>query len=130
VLEDNATQIKLYNEGLKLYGKLVPPKKSKFEQKGVIIDFDYSEEKSLLGAVTSNKRVHFWETRYSKRLIFSQDLKRHIDVIRYINMRDVWVFATHDFFMEVWSVDPLNPKKHLTLIKSIKAHEAMITDFC
>lgn len=43
VLEDNSTKIKLYSGNLDTIGSLIPPKKSKFEQKGVIIDFDYSE---------------------------------------------------------------------------------------
>ena len=95
----------------------------------MIIDFDYSEVKNMIAAVTSNKRVHFWETKYSKRLIFSQDLKRHIDKIRYLDLKDVWIFATHDFFIEIWKVDPLDPKNHMTLEKSFKAHDAIITDF-
>lgn len=71
MLEDNSSKIKLFNSNLDIYSSLVPPQKSKFELKGVIVDFDYSEQKNLIAAITSNKRVHFWETRYSKRLLFS-----------------------------------------------------------
>lgn len=32
--------------------------------------------------------------------------------------------------MEVWKVDPLDPKNYLTLVKTFKAHNGIITDFC
>jgi WD40 repeat protein len=47
-----------------------------------------------------------------------------------VDSKDIWIFATFDFFIEVWKVDPLAPKVQMTLLKTFKAHEGKITDFC
>lgn len=113
---------------MSLVDSLVPPNKSKFEQKAIIVDFFFAAKAELVGAVASNKRVHFWETRYSQRLIFSQDLKRSVEIISYLDMGKCWAFVTEDFFIELWNVDIIDTKNHMTLVRTFKAHNQRITD--
>ena len=59
VLEHDQIKLKIYDEALNLVDSLVPPNKSKFEQKAIIIDYFFAKKAELVGAVASNKRVHF-----------------------------------------------------------------------
>ena len=56
---EHEIKLKIYDEALNLVDSLVPPNKSKFEQKAIIIDYFFAKKAELVGAVASNKRVHF-----------------------------------------------------------------------
>ena len=103
------------------------PKKSKFETEGIFVDFAYNPRKKVVGVISSNKRIIFWETNYAKRLLHSHEAKRNLDGIWYIASTDEWILATHDFFLEIWKLD-FHTNSVFNIERSFKAHDCLITD--
>ena len=43
-------------------------------------------------------------------------------------MTKQWAFVTEDYFIELWIVDIIDTKNHMTLVSTFKAHNERITD--
>lgn len=126
VIEENSTKLKYFNTHMELENEVCPKLKSKFESLGVILDLAHNPISEIVGIITSNKRIIFYETNYGKRHLHTKQVKRSLKGIWYIKESNEWILATDDHFVEIWILD-FHSKETFYLKREFKAHKDNIT---
>lgn len=126
-IEENSTKLKFFNTQMEFVHEISPKPKSRFESIGVILDLAYNGKSEIVGIITSNKRIIFYETNYGRRLLHMTQVKRNLKQIRYLEKSDYWILATDDHFIEVWVLD-FHTKEIFYQKVTFKAHKDNITD--
>jgi hypothetical protein len=99
VLEESSCKLKVYQQNLEIKLTVESVRKSKFEEKGFILDIAYSQDQKLIGAVTSDRKILFWDAekfspsekdKVSKRPKYIHEMKRLLNGIWYMKKENKW----------------------------------------
>lgn len=105
VLEENASQIHLIGRDLSVEARISPDKRSIYEQQGFIASVAFDPVHDLLGCVTTDKRLIFFEGSDRYTMLHSKDeFKRNYCALWYLPSTNYWVTSSTDNFLTVWKV--------------------------
>lgn len=105
VLEENSSFAKLLNRDLREVGRVETKKLSIYEQKGAIQDLAYDNEHDVVGFVTTDKKMYFYEIRGRIQLLHIADkFKKNYNGIWYLPKRKYWVVSSIDHYISLYKV--------------------------
>ena len=105
MMEENSSAIKLYNKNLEVIGKVETRKLSVFEQKGSIQDFAYDPINDIIGFVTTDKKMYFYEGSGRMNLLhIAEKFKKSYNGIWHLPKRNLWAVSSVDNYLIIWRV--------------------------
>lgn len=128
MLEENSGRIKAYNRRLEVVNQVETKKQSIYEQKGAIKDFDYDQENDIIGFVTTDKKMYFYEgTKRMSLLHIAEKFKRVYNGIWYLPQTQLWLTSSVDNFLTIWKIHKTG-LVFLSEVTNFKAHTQIVTD--
>lgn len=105
VLEENSSHATLMDKDLRELGRIETRKLSIYEQKGAIQDLAYDSEHNIVGFVTTDKKMYFYEGNNRLSLLhIAEKFKKNYNGIWYLPKRSLWVVSSIDHFITIWRV--------------------------
>lgn len=105
VLEENSSFAKLLNKDMQEIGRVETRKLSIYEQKGAIQDLAYDQEQDLVGFVTTDKKLYFYEGSGRLNLLhIAEKFKKNYNGIWYLPKRSYWAVSSIDHYISLWRV--------------------------
>lgn len=105
VLEENSSHAKLMSKDIQEIGNIETRKLSIYEQKGAIQDLAYDAEHDVVGFVTTDKKMYFYEGSGRLNLLhIAEKFKKNYNGIWYLPKRSLWVVSSVDHYISMWRV--------------------------
>ncbi len=90
---------------MRLLGQVETRKMSVYEQKGAIHDFAYDSANNILGFVTTDRKMYFYEgTGRMNLLHIAEKFKKFFNGLWYLPIKDLWIASSNDYFITVLRV--------------------------
>ena len=123
LLEENSSSVKLFDKNVKQVGQVETRKMSVYEQRGAIYDFAYDSANDIIGFVTTDKKMYFYEGSDRMNLIhIAEKFKKNFTGLWHLPNRNLWVASSSDHFVMPISALSLIALKSPTLTCSQPAH--------
>ena len=105
VLEENSSYAKLRDKDMQELGSIETRKLSIYEQKGGIQDLAYDAEHDVVGFVTTDKKMYFYEGSGRLNLLhIAEKFKKKYNGIWYLVRNGLWLVSSVDYYISLWRV--------------------------
>lgn len=105
VLEENSSHAKLMGREMQELGSIETRKLSIYEQKGAIQDLAYDNDHDVVGFVTTDKKMYFYEGSGRLNLLhIAEKFKKNYNGIWYLAKRGLWAVSSVDHYISLWRV--------------------------